>query len=88
MNLIEELELLVKNYETTGTSLSWLYDGVLTLIKKYKLVNDINKELVELIASAGPLHWVMTEDADAAKAWEIKASALLARFKEEENEVS
>ena len=46
------------------------------------------EELIELVTSAGPLHWVMTEDADAAKAWEIKASALLARFKEEENEVS
>ncbi len=44
MNIIEELELLVKNYQTLGTSLSWLYDGVLLLIKKYKLVNDINKE--------------------------------------------
>jgi hypothetical protein len=47
------------------------------------------KELIELVASgAGPLHWVMHEDADAAKVWEIKASALLASIKEEENEVS
>ena len=46
------------------------------------------KELIELVASAGPLHWVMHEDADAAKTWEIKASALLASVKEEKNEIS
>jgi hypothetical protein len=34
--IIEELELLINNYETTGTSLTWLYDRVLALTIKYK----------------------------------------------------
>jgi len=60
----------------TGFEMGLDQNADAVLIELRSAADEIER-LLELIAKAGPLHWVMHEDIDGAREWEIEAARAL-----------